>query len=168
MFAAFAGMAFKKTYGDIELGPGETFEATDPYGRKWTFTNQGLSDFEESNRRVVGITLATRMDGGPMRIVQSEKRQHFDTFKNPTFDPSTEVGLIEGFAQDVYVVLAGVTANSVASLAINFNPLVVWVWIGGGLMAVGGLIVMWPAADRRRAQGGYVAVMRPEHAAAGK
>ena len=166
MFAAFAGMAFRKSYGDVQLGPGETFEARDPYGDSWTFTNQGLSQFKETNRYVTGIALAARKNGGPMRIVQSEKRQHVDAFDNPTFEPSTEVGLIEGARQDVYVTLAGVTGESVASLAITFNPLVIWVWIGGALMAVGGLIVMWPAADRRRVESGYVAVMRPEHAGA--
>jgi cytochrome c-type biogenesis protein CcmF len=34
------------------------------------------------------------------------------------------------------------------------------VWIGGLVMAVGGLIVMWPQAERRRA-GGYVATLEP-------
>jgi hypothetical protein len=34
------------------------------------------------------------------------------------------------------------------------------------IMAVGGLIVMWPQAERRRRQGGYVAVMAPEGARA--
>jgi hypothetical protein len=31
-------------------------------------------------------------------------------------------------------------------------------------MMIGGLIVMWPQAERRRAQAGYVAVMRPAKA----
>jgi cytochrome c biogenesis factor len=35
----------------------------------------------------------------------------------------------------------------------------VWVWIGGYLMMIGGLIVMWPQAERRRPQAGYAAVM---------
>jgi len=30
-------------------------------------------------------------------------------------------------------------------------------------MAIGGLIVMWPQADKRRAQSGYIATLRPEH-----
>ena len=36
-----------------------------------------------------------------------------------------------------------------------------WVWIGGFLMMIGGLVVMWPQAERRRAQAGYAAVMPP-------
>jgi cytochrome c-type biogenesis protein CcmF len=62
---------------------------------------------------------------------------------------------------DLYVVLAGVR-DETAELRISFNPLVVWVWIGGMVMAIGGLIVMWPQAERRRAsQGGYVSVLAP-------
>ena len=44
----------------------------------------------------------------------------------------------------------------------TFNPLVRWVWLGGALMALGGLVVMWPAADRKRVQSGYAAVLKPQ------
>jgi hypothetical protein len=33
------------------------------------------------------------------------------------------------------------------------------------IMGLGGLIVMWPQAERRRAQSGYVAVLAPSDAA---
>ena len=166
MFAAFAGMAFRGVHGDVRLGPGETFRATDPYGRAWTFTNQGISEFNALNRRVAGVTLATTVDGQPGPILSSEKRQHVDSRGNPTFEPSTEVGIHTTAKQDVYVVLAGVVGDNVASLSITFNPLVIWVWVGGALMALGGLIVMWPQVEARRAQSGYIAVLRPEHATA--
>jgi cytochrome c-type biogenesis protein CcmF len=64
--------------------------------------------------------------------------------------------------QDVYVVLAGVNQDETAEVRITFNPLVEWVWFGGMIMALGGLIVMWPQAERRRPQSGYVAVLAPE------
>jgi cytochrome c-type biogenesis protein CcmF len=165
MFAAFAGMAFREVYGDVRLGPGETFRATDPYGREWTFTNQGISEFRAVNREVAGISLAVTMDGKSRGLLRSEKRQHVDSRGAPTFEPSTEVGIQTSARQDVYLVLAGIVADNTASLSITFNPLVVWVWVGGALMALGGLIVMWPQADRQRAQSGYIARLRPEHAA---
>ncbi len=164
MFAAFAGMAFRGVHGDVRLGPGETFAATDPWGRDWTFTNQGVSEFAVLNRRVTGIALATTMDGKPQGIISSEKRQHVDSRGNATFEPSTEVGIHSSAKQDVYVVLAGVVGDNTASLSIAFNPLVVWAWVGGALIAIGGLIVMWPQADRRCAQSGYIVRLRPEHA----
>ena len=42
----------------------------------------------------------------------------------------------------------------------TINPLVLWVWIGGIVLVVGGLITMWPGgtispATPRRTQAGY-------------
>ena len=54
----------------------------------------------------------------------------------------------------MYVVLAGVRSSDTAELRVTFNPLVVWVWTGGFVMMIGGLIVMWPQAERRRARRG--------------
>ena len=86
----------------------------------------------------------------------------FDSNKQPVFEPSTEVGIRTSAMLDLYVVLAGVRDDT-AELRISFNPLVVWVWIGGIVMAIGGLIVMWPQAERRRAPSGYVATLAPAH-----
>ena len=57
--------------------------------------------------------------------------------------------------------LAGVGDNQDAELRITFNPLVRWVWLGGALMALGGLVVMWPQAERKRVQSGYAVAMPP-------
>jgi cytochrome c-type biogenesis protein CcmF len=62
----------------------------------------------------------------------------------------------------VYVVLAGVAGEDKAEIRITFNPLVVWVWFGGFVMAIGGLIVMWPQAERRARQSGYAVALEPE------
>jgi cytochrome c-type biogenesis protein CcmF len=59
------------------------------------------------------------------------------------------------------VVLAGVQDDGSAEIRVTFNPLVRWVWLGGALMALGGLVVMWPQAQRKRALTGYAAVMQP-------
>jgi cytochrome c-type biogenesis protein CcmF len=164
MIAAFAGLAFKREF-DITLTSGEAFQATDPYGHRWVFTSQGVSQFEALNRQVTAVALDVTRDGERLRPIVSEKRQHVDSRGVPTFEPSTEVGILETPRQDTYVVLAGVRDDA-AEIRITFNPLVVWVWWGGMLMALGGLIVMWPQAKRRRAQSGYVTVLRPERTAA--
>src|SRR5688500_4536195 len=165
MFAAFAGLAFKKEI-DVTLKPGESVEATDPWGHRWKFVSQGVSQFKALNRFVTGVALQATRDGVPVGVISSEKRQHFDGQNppQPTFEPSTEVGILESAKQDVYVVLAGVTEGEVAEIRIAFNPLVLWVWVGGFVMAIGGLVVMWPQAERRRSQSGYVAVLVPEGA----
>ncbi|MGZ8413984.1 MAG: heme lyase CcmF/NrfE family subunit [Gemmatirosa sp.] len=162
MFAAFAGMAFKKEF-DITLTSGQSYAARDPWGHAWTFTSQGVSQYKALNRYVTAVGLTATRDGKPAGIITSEKRQHVDSRDQPTFEPSTEVGILESAKQDVYVVLAGVTGSDKAEIRIAFNPLVWWVWFGGLVMGVGGLIVMWPQAERRaaRRESGYVAVLPP-------
>lgn len=160
LFAAFAGLAFKKDY-DVALGQGEAFEATDPYGHQWRFVSQGVSTSKTLNRQVLAVALEVTRNGKPMGIISSEKRQYFDSQGQPTFEPSTEVGIREDFRQDTYVVLAGVR-DDIAELRITYNPLVLWVWIGGAIMALGGMIVMWPQAERKK-QSGYATQLRPAH-----
>jgi len=158
MFVAFAGLAFKREF-DVSLSAGQVYEATDPYGRHWRFVSQGVSTSQSLNRDVVAVGLETWRDGARLGLIKTEKRQYFDSQHQPTFEPSTEVGIRSEARLDTYVTLAGVR-DDVAELRITFTPLVVWVWIGGLVMAIGGLIVMWPQAERRR-QTGYAAELRP-------
>ncbi len=160
LFAGFAGMAFKHEH-ELTLRPGQTFETVDPFGKQWTFVNQGISNFESLNRYVQGVTLAATREGKPMGLITSEKRQYVDSRGVPTFEPATEVGLMESHNQDVYLVFIGASDDQTAEVRLAFNPLVWWVWYGGIMMAIGGLIVMWPQAERRRPQTGYAAVMEP-------
>ncbi len=166
MFAAFAGLAFRKEF-DLTLRPGETFAAKDAWGREWRFTSLGLSRYEQLNRQVVALNLQVTRDGQPVDNIVTEKRQHVDSQGNPTFEPSTEVGIQYDAKGDTYVVLAGVSPGERAEVRITFNPLVVWVWLGGGIMALGGLIVMWPTAVTRKAQAGYAAPIAGGAVAAG-
>jgi cytochrome c-type biogenesis protein CcmF len=158
LFAAFAGLAFKADH-DVRLRTAESAVLRDPYGREWRFVSEGLSRFEALNRQVQAVTLAVYRDGERVGLLSSEKRQHVDSRGAPTFEPSTEVGILGSPRQDVYVVLAGVSEEDIAELRISFNPLVWWVWVGGFVMAIGGLIVMWPQSQRARIAG-------PAHAAA--
>jgi cytochrome c-type biogenesis protein CcmF len=164
MFAALAGAAFKKEF-DVQLKAGESFTATDPWGDEWKFTSQGVSYFEALNRKVLAVALRPEKNGVVQPIIRSEKRQHVDAFDRNTFEPSTEVGILETAGQDVYMVFAGAPPGSddpVAEIRVTFNPLMVWVWWGGIIMALGGLIVMWPQADRIKRESGYAAEMKPQ------
>jgi cytochrome c-type biogenesis protein CcmF len=158
LFAAFAGMAFR-TQHDVTLATGQSFEARDPYGHQWKFVSQGVSTSSPRDRLVEAVGLETFRDGKRLGFITSEKRQYLDTQGNPLFGKITEVGIRSTAKLDTYVVLAGVRNTDVAELTISFNPLVVWVWIGGFLMMIGGLVVMWPQAEKRRPQAGYAAVM---------
>ena len=160
LFAAFAGLAFKKEF-DVTLRAGQQFSAVDGFGDHWTFVSQGVSDYDELNRHTTAVLLEARRNGKFVGMIKSEKRQYIDSQGNPTFEPATEVGILDKPHEDVYTVLAGVIGEDTAEMRITFNPLVWWVWYGGMIMALGGLIVMWPQAERRRAQAGYMAPLAP-------
>ncbi len=159
-FVAFAGMAFK-VQREATLKPGESLELRSPFGHTYRFTHVGISQYEALNRVVSAATVQVSVDGRPAGLLTSEKRQHVDSFKRPTFEPSTEVGIRSGLREDLYLVFAGaVDGTEEAVYRININPLVWWVWFGGFVLAFGGIVTMWPGggptmAVSRRAQGGY-------------
>jgi cytochrome c biogenesis factor len=141
MFAAFTGLAFKREF-DLTLSPGDSRDVTDAWGHRWTFLNQGISRYNILNREVTAVALDVSRDGKRAGVITTEKRQHVDSRGAPTFEPSTEVGIMGSLKQDVYVVLQGVRGADQVEIRVAFNPLVRWVWLGGALMAIGGLVVM--------------------------
>lgn len=156
LFCAFAGLMFKKDL-TATIKTGESIKATDAYGHEWEFVSQGISTYDQLNRQVVAVAFDVTRDGKRMGILSSEKRQHVNSMGEPTFEPSTEVGILESPKQDVYLVFTGAVDKDTAAVHIHFNPLVWWVWFGGLIMAFGGLIVMWPQAQRAERESGYVA-----------
>jgi cytochrome c-type biogenesis protein CcmF len=56
--------------------------------------------------------------------------------------PMSEVSVISGLLADLYVVLGGLSEDGSISIEAHVNPLVNWIWIGGGLFFVGGLVIL--------------------------
>ena len=157
LFVAFAGMAFK-TETEATLRPGESASLRSPYGQTYTFTHLGISQYDALNRQITAATVEVRRNGRPIGFLTPEKRQHVDGLGRPTFQPSTEPGIMSMLREDLYGVLGGTVAGTEqAVFRFTINPLVWWVWYGGMIVALGGLIVMWPGGSpaARRAQAGY-------------
>lgn len=123
---------------------GETFTARDAYGASWTFASQGISTFVEPNHHVAALALMATRAGRRIGLVASEKRQFVDVRGEPTFDPSTQAGILSRPLQDLYVVLGEARDNNTATVRIAFLPLASWVWLGVLLMAAGSIMMMWP------------------------
>jgi cytochrome c-type biogenesis protein CcmF len=160
-FVAFAGMAFKREQ-EATLKPGDSVEMKSPFGHTYRFTHMGISQYEALNRIVSAATVEVSKDGRRAGLMTSEKRQHVDSFKRPTFEPSTEVAIRSNLQEDVYIVFAGaVNGTEEAVYRFNLNPLVWWVWFGGLVLALGGLVTMWPgggpvvSGQRRAPAEGY-------------
>src|SRR6267378_4438693 len=160
---AFAGMAFK-TETQATLRPGDSVTLKSPYGHLYTFTHLGISQYNALNREVTAALVEVRRDGKQIGRLRTEKRQHVDALGRPTFEPSTAVGIRSDLREDLYVVLGGlVNGTEEAVYRFTINPLVWWVWFGGFVLVIGGLIVLWPGGGSapgargrtQRAQAGY-------------
>ena len=60
-------------------------------------------------------------------------------------EPTTEVAIRRGPAEDLYIVLAGFDVErQSATLHVVVNPLVNWIWLGFGVLAFGTIIALLP------------------------
>lgn len=148
LLLGFAGLAFRKEY-NLVFKSGDARALVDPLGHRWRFVSQGISSYDVLNRQVSAVLLDVSRDGKQAGVITSEKRLYVDSRGAPTFGPATAPGIRSGFAEDVYVVLGRVRQDDAAEIRVTFNPLVRWVWLGGALMGIGGLILMWPTTDRK-------------------
>ncbi|MEE8060789.1 MAG: heme lyase CcmF/NrfE family subunit, partial [Gemmatimonadales bacterium] len=167
MFVAFTGMAFKVDQ-EATLLPGESVEVASPFGHTYRFTHLGVSQYQYLNRFVSQATVDVERDGVAAGRMSSEKRQHVNSLGQFEFEPSTEVAIRSSLQEDVYIVYAGsIEGTEEAVYRFTINPLVLWVWIGGIVLIVGGLITMWPGGygprlQRRPTQIGYEAALTAE------
>jgi cytochrome c-type biogenesis protein CcmF len=66
-------------------------------------------------------------------------------FRKHEQEPTTEVAIRRSFSEDVYLVLAAFDLqDQSASMEIVINPLVNWVWVGFGVLAIGTGIALLP------------------------
>lgn len=66
-------------------------------------------------------------------------------FRKHEDQPTTEVAIRRSFAEDVYLVMAGYEMQEqTASVEVHINPLINWIWVGFGILAVGTLIALLP------------------------
>lgn len=63
--------------------------------------------------------------------------------------PTTDIGLRSTWRDDLYVVLVAVAADGRATFRILINPLVMWLWAGGVVVAFGAVIALVPAKRRQ-------------------
>src|SRR5688572_26115015 len=61
-------------------------------------------------------------------------------------EPTTEVAIRRGIAEDLYIVLTPDfdAATQSVTYAVTVNPLVNWIWLGFGILAVGTIITLLP------------------------
>jgi cytochrome c-type biogenesis protein CcmF len=86
-------------------------------------------------------TLGVHKAGRKITTLVAEKNNHW-LLENPWV---TEVAIRSSLKEDLYVILGGLEQDGLASFQLVVNPLINWLWIGGGLLFVGAAVAMWPS-----------------------
>ncbi|MCA3561471.1 MAG: heme lyase CcmF/NrfE family subunit [Aestuariivirga sp.] len=120
----------------VALKPGES----SPVG-KYTVTFEGEGPLKGENYTGRVGTFTVKQGGELLATLRSEKR----VFK-PSGMPTTEVGLHQTWAGDVYVVMGDETAGGARAMRFYYNPFVNFIWLGAAVMFLGGLLSI---SDRR-------------------
>ena len=128
MFLGFAGDGFP-VEGEAPLTPGEQIDV----GR-YTVKFIGL---ERDRRRAEadghGAARAVRRTASPLDRMYPARW----FFRGREDDPTTEVALRRGLAEDLYIILGGYEVDKqTAVLQVKVNPLVNWIWFGVGVLVV--------------------------------
>jgi len=135
MFLGFAGGGFKQT-AQKEFRPGDEITVGD-----FTLQYDALRITEDAQKQMVTAEVRAWKNGDALGSMQPARW----FFRGREEEPTTEVAIRRGFAEDLYLVLAGYqAADQSAILDITINPLINWIWAGVGIIFMGTLIALLP------------------------
>jgi cytochrome c-type biogenesis protein CcmF len=137
IFMAFAGSVFN-VEKQVSLRKGESLNI-----KNYTLRFDALSNYPTASREKVVATLTVMNDAHQVGIVTPEKSLY-----RGQDQPTTDVAIHTNFKEDLYVILAGYEKDF-ATFKILVNPLVVWIWIGGAIMILGTIVIVWPGRRRK-------------------
>ena len=106
-------------------------------------------------RQAVALMTVER-DGKPIKSLTAEKVLYFKWEETPI----TNVGVNSYFLEDLYLILENVNdlngafendaGAQRATFKVQVNVLVGWIWYGGFVLSLGGIIAMWPSRGSTR------------------
>jgi cytochrome c-type biogenesis protein CcmF len=128
-----------------------------------TIRLDGLWGREEKQRAVVGANVSV-LDGQRVRGTMEPRMNFYPMSQDPVPTPAVRSGPFG----DLYLNLMSFRPDgSTATIRAIHEPLVPWIWFGGGVVVLGAIIGIWPVRGRRKAVAAPVAdtVLAREHAA---
>jgi cytochrome c-type biogenesis protein CcmF len=136
--AASSGYSTKR---EFRMQPGERVAMA---GHRFTYL--GSDESETGQKRT--LTARVRVDRGGKRLgVYEPALSIFPNMSQAIGTPSVRTSML----RDVYLTLvSSPDRDGRVTLGVQVNPLVVWLWIGGGVVVAGTMVAIWPARRSRR------------------
>ena len=153
MIAGIIAISLWKVEVIVAMKPGETAQVGD-----YAVTFQGEAPLTGPNYTGETGRFRVSLGGSEVTVLASEKR-----IFQPARTPTTEVGLHQTLAGDLYVVMGDRTNDGGRAVRLYFNPLVNLIWLGAAVMFMGGIFSL---TDRRYRVGAPKRVAMAETVAA--
>lgn len=138
--AAFIlGVTVVKTHEserDVRMGVGDTTELGG-----YQFRLDALRRVPGPNYSATQAELSVTQDGAPVDVLFPEKRVY-----RVQSNPMTEAAIRSRPTRDLYVSLGEELPDGAWTLRVQIKPMVIWIWLGCVIMALGGALA---ASDRR-------------------
>jgi cytochrome c-type biogenesis protein CcmF len=135
IFLGFAGEGFKQDE-EASLKPGQQVQVG-----AFTVRMDALKLTDDGQKQMITSHMTVFRNGKEEGNVYPAKWY----FRKHESQPTTEVAIRRGFLEDLYVVMPAFELDTqTASVAVHVNPLVNWIWVGFGLIAVGTGIALLP------------------------
>lgn len=134
LFVGVTGSAFD-TDAEVVLASHESAKI----GR-YEITYHGAQTFADEHKQVLRTHLTLKRDG--KEVGDLFPQRHFYLVQE---QPTTEVAVKSFLKEDFYVVLNGIDSETdKATFEVHVKPLVIWVWIGGYVLAIGTILGLLP------------------------
>jgi cytochrome c-type biogenesis protein CcmF len=134
LFIGWAGQAFT-TDSQNEVGIGDTMTM-----RQYVLRIDNLGVEDTPNYTTQKAAVSVFEYGKKVAVMYPERRLY-----KASQQPTTEVSIRSTLKEDLYLVFAGASPDGAkAIMQVYYNPLVMWVWIGGIILGLGTLVAMLP------------------------
>ena len=135
IFLGFAGEGFKQDE-QVLLRPGQQAQVGD-----FVVRLDAVRVTDDGQKQMITAHTTVFRDGEELARMYPA-RWFFRKHEN---EPTTEVAIRRSFAEDIYLVMPAFNLEEQsASMEIVINPLVNWVWVGFGILALGTGIALLP------------------------
>jgi cytochrome c-type biogenesis protein CcmF len=135
MFLGFAGQGFKRDETMLlKVGQQGTVG-------HFTIRHDALTVTSDGQKQMITGQVGVSEDGKALGVM-TPARWFYNKHES---EPTTEVAIRRAAGEDLYIVLAGYDVQSQsATYAVTINPLVNWIWLGFGVLALGTGIALLP------------------------
>ncbi len=128
---------------DVRIEPNKPLEVAG-----YTFIFEGTTRQDGPNYKADRGLVKVLNNNKEIKVLYPEKRLY--TVQNM---PMTEAAIDWGFTRDIYVALGEHLGAGAWSMRVYYKPFIRWIWLGGLLMALGGLLSASDKRYRRRMAG---------------